>query len=331
MSENFKQETIENDAQDMRLNRWIQMRFPMVSFGDIQKFLRKKLITVNKKKISADYRLAQGDIIRYPLFIVSDVFPKENSNISRQDIDFIKSITLYEDTDILVLNKPHGLAAQGGSGTDYHLDGLLQNLPRQNNYRPVLVHRLDRDTSGCILVAKKRTVAAKLGTMLQKKKIQKNYWAICSGQVDQYEGMVKTYLVKQQENHEEKVRVVPKNTPNAQSALTVYKQIERIGPLSFISFSPLTGRTHQLRVHSHYLNVPIVGDPKYTSTHPEGFSYKLHLHARSIAFNHPKTEKPMHIIAPLSPHMEKSFDKLGIQIRKDFDSLAWLQSYILER
>jgi 23S rRNA pseudouridine955/2504/2580 synthase len=250
---------------------------------------------------------------------------------------------LYEDDDLMVLNKPHGLAVQGGSGTTRHIDGMLASLANERGERPVLVHRLDRDTAGVLLVAKSRRIAAKLGEIFRSRKAQKIYWALVEGVPKLAQGKISLFLAKgegmqqsrssrhasTQRANLEKMQVVKHGDENAQHSVTYYAVVEKIpGRLAWLSMKPITGRTHQLRAHAEAIGHPIIGDPKYggnakersrqdpTRQIPEGVKCKLHLLARRLVLSHPRGGT-LDVTAPLPPHMKKSFDMFGFDVKRD--------------
>ncbi len=230
---------------------------------------------------------------------------------------FLQSITLYEDADVLVLNKPMGLAVQGGSGTKRHVDGLLEALRDGEGQKPRLVHRLDKDTAGCLVVAKTRFAAVALAKSFRSRLARKIYWALVAGVPRVKQGRVSTYLAKEEVGERDaRMRVASHGDEGASHALTYYAVIETAAQrLAWLSFKPVTGRTHQLRAHAAHIGHPIVGDPKYFDVEnwelPGGIQKRLHLLARRIVIPHPRTGKPIDVTAPLPPHMGQSFNLLG--------------------
>jgi 23S rRNA pseudouridine955/2504/2580 synthase len=221
--------------------------------------------------------------------------------LSKAERNFLASITLYEDDDLLVLNKPPGIAVQGGTKTIHHLDRLLHGIGDSAKTRPRLVHRLDRDTSGVLVVAKRREVAAKLGRAFQTRSVRKIYWA----------------LVKAVGPDGDRVRKArPGEQEMAQSAVTYYAVVDRAAQkVAWLSLKPVTGRQHQLRAHMAIVGHPILGDEKYQGDRdlPEGIESKLHLHARRISFPHPSGEGVVDVTAPLPEHMRASFAAFGFE------------------
>ena len=235
--------------------------------------------------------------------------------MSKAERAFLASITLYEDDDLLVLNKPPGIAVQGGTKTTHHLDRLLEGLGDSPKTRPRLVHRLDRDTSGVLVVAKRREVAAKLGRAFQTRSVRKIYWALVKGVPKPPQGKVEAALVKASGPDGDRVRKArPGEQEVAQSAVTYYAVVDRAGQaVSWLSLKPVTGRQHQLRAHMAIIGHPILGDEKYQGERdlPEGIEKKLHLHARRISFPHPSGNGVVDVTAPLPDHMRQSFAAFG--------------------
>jgi len=232
----------------------------------------------------------------------------------------LESITLFEDADVLVLNKPMGLAVQGGSGTTRHLDGMLDVLRDAHGQRPRLVHRLDKDTAGCLLVAKTRFAAAALAKTFRSRSARKVYWALVAGVPKVQQGRISTYLVKEEREDESLMRIARHGEKGASHAVTYYAVVETSGPLlAWLSLKPVTGRTHQLRAHMAHIGHPIVGDPKYFSREnwqlPGGMQNKLHLLARRIVVPHPRGEV-IDVTAPLPPHMQQSWNLLGLDAKR---------------
>jgi 23S rRNA pseudouridine955/2504/2580 synthase len=235
--------------------------------------------------------------------------------------DFLASITLYEDADVLVLNKPMGLAVQGGSGTLRHLDGMLEVLRDSKGQRPRLVHRLDKDTSGCLVVAKTRFAATALGKTFRSRSARKIYWALVAGVPKPRQGRVSTYLAKEEREDDSVMRIARHGEEGASHAVTYYAVVETAArELAWISLKPVTGRTHQLRAHMAHIGHPILGDAKYFAKEnwqlPGGMQNRLHLLARRIIVEHPRGGT-IDVTAPLPPHMQQSWNILG------FDSAAY--------
>ncbi len=309
--------TVSPDENDMRVDRFFEARFPGLSFSHIQRIIRKGEVRVDGKRTEPKARLAAGQAVRIPPLKLEAPAPRADAPGAQQDRAFLKSITLYEDDDVMVLNKPMGLAVQGGSGTTRHVDGMLGALrgPGPDAQRPRLVHRLDKDTAGCLLVAKTRFAAAALAKTFRSRSARKIYWALVPGVPKPRQGRISTYLAKQEREEDSFMRIAKHGDKDAMHAVTYYAVVETAAQrLSWLSLKPVTGRTHQLRAHLAHIGHPIVGDPKYFNIEnwqlPGGMQDKLHLLARRIAVPHPRGGI-IDISAPLPPHMQQSWNLLG--------------------
>ena len=310
--------TVSGDEDGMRLDRFFEARFPGLSFSHIQRIIRKGEVRVNGKRAQPKDRLLKGQAIRIPPLKIEAPKPRDDASADQKDRAFIKSITLYEDDDVLVLNKPMGLAVQGGSGTYRHLDGMLEVLraPGPDGQRPRLVHRLDKDTAGCLLVAKTRFAAAALAKSFRSRSARKIYWALVAGVPKPTQGRISTFLAKEEREDESIMRIAKHGDEGASHAVTYYAVVETSArTLAWLSLKPVTGRTHQLRAHMAHIDHPIVGDPKYFSKEnwelPGGMQNKLHLLARRIAVPHPRGGT-IDVTAPLPSHMQQSWNLLGL-------------------
>ena len=308
---------VTGDEAGMRVDRFLEARFPGLSFSHIQRVIRKGEVRVNGKRTQPKNRLEAGQTVRVPPLRLDQPKPRAPGNEADEKTrTFLKSITLYEDADVLVLNKPMGLAVQGGSGTTRHIDGMLEVLRDAHGQRPRLVHRLDKDTAGCLLVAKTRFAAAALAKTFRSRSARKIYWALVAGVPKVQQGRISTYLAKEEREDESLMRIARHGEKGASHAVTYYAVVETSGPLlSWLSLKPVTGRTHQLRAHMAHINHPIVGDPKYFSREnwelPGGMQNKLHLLARRIVVPHPRGGT-IDATAPLPPHMQQSWNLLGL-------------------
>ena len=304
-----------SDGEDgMRLDRWFKTHHPDLPHSRLEKLLRTGQVRVDGGRVKASTRLEAGQVVRVPPLPASaPIAPKRA--LSKADRDFLASITLYEDDDLMVLNKPSGIAVQGGTKTAHHLDRLLEGLGDGPETRARLVHRLDRDTSGVLIVAKRRAVAAKLGREFQTRSVRKIYWALVKGVPKPPQGKVEAALVKAAGPEGDRVRKArPGEQERAQSAVTYYAVVDRAGQtVSFVSLKPVTGRQHQLRAHMAIIGHPILGDDKYHGDQdmPEAIDKRLHLHARRISFPHPSGEGIVDVTAPLPDHMARSFASFG--------------------
>jgi len=285
-NDNYK---VSNDFSGSRLDRWIKKHYPEISHGDLEIALRKGYIKVNDRKTKSNYRINLSDKISVNSFLRN----KKNQtkdNYKRSSKKEIENMLIYEDDEILVINKPHGIAVQGGSKINKHIDGLLQSSYK--SLQPRLVHRIDKETSGILLVALNRKIADFLSYSFREKKITKYYWAITYGKLSKKTGAIDK-------------RIKRKNSNTYIDALTEYTNYMNFkDKLNFMIYKPITGRNHQIRIHSYDLGVPILGDKKYG--YKLNDNKKLHLHSKSIEFFHPNGKK-MYFEADLPPHMEETW------------------------
>jgi 23S rRNA pseudouridine955/2504/2580 synthase len=309
------------DESGMRVDRFLEGRFPGLSFSHIQRVIRKGEVRVNGKRTQPKNRLEAGQTIRIPpLRLDAPKLRAPGNAADEKTREFLKSITLYEDADVLVLNKPMGLAVQGGSGMVKHVDGMLESLRDPHGQRPRLVHRLDRDTSGCLLVAKTRFAAAALAKTFRTRAARKIYWALVAGVPKPKQGRISTFLAKDEREDESLMRIARHGEEGASHAVTYYAVVDTAAQqLAFVSLKPVTGRTHQLRAHMVHIGHPILGDAKYFDKAdwelPGGIQNRLHLLARRIAVPHPRGGV-IDVTAPLPPHMQQSFNLLGFDAKR---------------
>jgi 23S rRNA pseudouridine955/2504/2580 synthase len=309
--------TVTADENGMRVDRFFEARFPGLSFSHIQRIIRKGEVRIDGKRTEPKNRIEAGQVIRIPPLQLEAPKLRDDAPQAQKDRAFIKSITLFEDDDVLVLNKPMGLAVQGGSGTTQHIDGMLGALrgSHPDAQRPRLVHRLDKDTAGCLLVAKTRFAAAALAKTFRTRSARKIYWALVAGVPKPKQGRVSTYLAKQEEEEDSYMRIAKHGDRDAVHAVTYYAVVETAAQkMSWISLKPVTGRTHQLRAHMAHVGNPILGDPKYFNIEnwqfPGGMQNKLHLLARRIVVPHPRGGI-IDATSPLPPHMAQSWNLIG--------------------
>ncbi len=308
---------VQENEDGMRLDRWYKIHFPEVSFGYLQKLLRKGQIRVDGSRVKSNTRLEAGQTVRIPPVKASsnnETREPGQKRISKADIEYVQNLVIHKDNDIIAINKPSGLAVQGGTKTERHLDGLLDALKFEADERPRLVHRLDKDTSGLLLLARNRKSATALGKVLSGHKAQKIYWALVRG-VPRYEaGEINQPLIKKGSAGDERIRIAERDDPAAMKALTHYKLIDTAGQkMAWLAMMPVTGRTHQLRVHAVALGHPIIGDGKYggAEAHPGGdIPKKLHLHAHSLKLPHP-SGGILELTATLPDHMHHSWNLLN--------------------
>lgn len=314
---------VERDEAGMRLDRWLKQHFPALPHGLMQKLLRTGQIRVDGGRAKPDTRLEAGQEVKVRRLADFDgkadrPVPSLRAplGVSKADRDLIERNILYEDAEVLVLNKPYGIAVQGGTKTARHIDGILAGMADRFGERPRLVHRLDRDTSGVLLVAKKRDAAARLGRLFQTRSVQKIYWALVKGIPKPPQGKVEAALVKASGPDGDRVRKAQAGEQElAQAATTHYAVIDRASTkLAWVSLKPVTGRQHQLRAHMDILGTPIVGDQKYGGDKDlaiDGLAPKLHLHAHRLIVPRGKGEA-LDVSAPLPEHMRASWELLGL-------------------
>ncbi|MFC0409052.1 RluA family pseudouridine synthase [Roseomonas elaeocarpi] len=307
----FATRTVSEDEAEIRLDRWFRRHHPALTQGALQKMLRTGQIRVDGRKAEANTRLSPGQEIRVPPMPEAPA-PKAERPVSDRDAAMLERLVIHRDRSVLVLDKPHGLAVQGGPGITRNLDAMLDALRFEAEERPRLVHRLDRDTSGVLLLARTATAATKLAAAFRGRDAHKTYWAVVAGVPTPRDGHINMPLSKQAGLRGE--RVAPAEDGEGTRAFTDYRTVDAArGYAAWLEMNPLTGRTHQLRVHAaSALKCPIVGDGKYggSAAHLEDLSGELHLHARAIAVPHPEGGT-LEVSAPLPPHMNETFAFLG--------------------
>lgn len=300
------------DEVDLRLDRWFKRHFPQIGHGYLEKMLRTGQVRVDGRRAKAGVRLAAGQSVRVPP-MTSSSRPRKSPAVAAVDpdqVDKLKAAILYKDHHLIALNKPSGLAVQGGSGQHRHLDAMLDELRFEAAERPRLVHRLDKDTGGVLLLARNRGAAAKMTRAFRDRTTIKTYWALVVGVPSPRRGHIDLALAKRGRPGGEKIVA----DEAGRAARTDYALVEAAGGrAAWLAMRPLTGRTHQLRVHAAILGTPIVGDGKYggRAAHLGGLAGRLHLHARSITIIHPGTGRPLTVTAPLTGHMVESWSFLG--------------------
>ena len=321
------------DEGDQRLDRFLRRRFPQLGQGRIEKMCRRGELRLDGARVRPATRVAAGQDVRVPP--VPDAAPASDDRphaISEADAAMIRDAVLYRDDHLIALNKPPGLPTQGGTGQRRHVDGLAPALVGAGEEAPRLVHRLDKDTSGVLLLARTRPMAKALTEAFRARSARKIYWAAAAGVPSPRMGTVRYGLVKApghgRAGENERMRTVHPNevdaTPGAQRATTDYAVIESLAQRAcWLALVPVTGRTHQLRAHMAAMGHPIVGDGKYGGGGQENLgdgwgaqlggeiSRKLHLHARSLAFDHPATGARLSLTAPLPEHMARTWETVG--------------------
>jgi 23S rRNA pseudouridine955/2504/2580 synthase len=310
--------TVTADEANMRVDRFLEARFPGLSFSHIQRIVRKGELRVNGKRADSKDRLEEGQSVRIPpLKLDAPKAAASFSEAAKKTHDALKDMILFEDDDVMVLNKPAGLAVQGGSGITRHVDQMLETMRDAKGQRPRLVHRLDRETSGCLLVAKTRFAATALTGSFRHRSARKIYWALVAGVPKPKQGRISTYLAKEENEDDSIMRVAAHGDEGASHAVTYYAVVETSATkLAWVSLKPVTGRTHQLRAHMAHIDHAIVGDPKYFNKEnwqlPGGLQNRLHLLARRILIPHPRGGF-IDATAPLPPHMLQSWNLLGLE------------------
>lgn len=313
---------VSEEEAAQRLDRWFKRRFPVVTQGRLEKMLRKGEIRVDGARAKSSDRLEAGQVVRVPPLpdAPSPDALKPDAALSEEDVAFVRGLVIHRDDAIIAVNKPPGLPVQGGSGQTRHLDMLLDGLKFEREDRPRLTHRIDKDTSGVLLLGRTPAAAAALAKAFQSRSARKIYWAALVKAPNPPRGTVKTGLMKVGAHGAEKVVCTPwdeaQDTPGAKRAVSDYTVIASLsGRAAWAALRPVTGRTHQLRAHMSALGAPILGDGKYRgeieSVHLGGaFSKKLHLHARSVRIPHPSGGE-FEISAPLPEHMARTWEALG--------------------
>lgn len=310
---------IATDEAGMRLDRWFKTHFPGLGFGHLQKLLRSGQIRVDGGRAKTDTRIEAGQTVRVPPLGVDRKGATSltaRSIRNQDDGDVLSQMLLYEDPKVFVFNKPAGLAVQGGSGVTRHVDDMLEAWRNAKGEKPRLVHRLDRDTSGALVVARTRLAAMKLAEAFRGRDAKKTYWALVKGVPKKREDKISTWLVKETTPDGDRMRVARHGEPGADHAVSYYRIVEQAAQsMAWLEMEPHTGRTHQLRVHAAYIGCPIIGDPKYFEADtnwdfPGGIQNRLHLHARRIRIPNPSGGM-IDVTAPMPAHMRQSWNLLG--------------------
>lgn len=311
--------TIE-DGANMRLDRWLRKKYPGLQQGMLEKMFRQGKIRLDGQKTTSGCRLQNGQIVTLPTTLTSiepSPLPMKKMdalNVSNADLAALQTWIIWEDEELLVLNKPHGLAVQGGTQTTRHLDGMLTVLGLKNGCKYRLVHRLDRDTSGVFVVAKTQETAAHLSAAFRYGNHEKTYWAVVMGFAQPGKGIIEARLLKGGNSGDrEKVIVDPNGKPATTHYCTLKKlSAKRLPELTWLELIPETGRTHQLRVHCESMGFPILGDGKYGGKMATEIDKKLHLHARSIKIKD-RAGDFLTFVAPPPPHFEETLLRYQIE------------------
>jgi 23S rRNA pseudouridine955/2504/2580 synthase len=312
---------VAEDEAGMRLDRWFKVHYPGLGFGPLQKLLRSGQIRIDGGRVKSDTRIQPGQTVRVPPLGVDEKTkgPVTSNTMRHQaDGDVLRQMLLHEDAKVLVFNKPTGLAVQGGSGVVRHVDGMLEAWRNKKGEKPRLVHRIDRDTSGILVVARTRGAAQSLTRAFRERTTTKTYWALVKGVPRRAEGRISNWLVREATPDGDRMRIAQHGEPDSEHAISTWRIIDKAGQnLSWLELQPETGRTHQLRIHCFDMGHPILGDNKYFEDDPNwdfpgGMQKKLHLHARRIRIPHPDGGM-LDVSAPLSPHMVQSWNLLGLE------------------
>ena len=312
------QRKVKPDEEGLRLDRWFQRHYPQVTHGRLERLLRTGQVRVDGARVKASHRVAGGATIRVPPIPVTIPAPEDKNSapaITPKDRAFIEGLVIHRDDDVIVLNKPAGLAVHGGTKTERHVDAPITALVHKGAERSGLVHRLDRDTSGVLVIAANARAAAALAQAFRARDTRKVYWALTTGVPTPRHGKIDGALIKRPAaDGRERVRLAEEGEEeDAKDAVTLFDMLDHVTTMAWLALMPLTGRTHQLRAHCAAMGTPIVGDAKYGSeparTHGE-IPKKLMLHARSLRIRHPRGGW-LEVSAPLPPHMAKVWDMFG--------------------
>ncbi|WP_085810319.1 RluA family pseudouridine synthase [Sphingomonas sp. TZW2008] len=316
MTDTVRQFTVASDDDGIRIDRWCKRHLPETSFTTVAKWARTGQLRLDGARVGPGDRVVAGQTLRLPPEEAPriDEKPKRvRPPLSDDEIDFARDMVIHRDPAAIVINKPPGLATQGGTKTTAHVDGLLDALQFEAEGRPKLVHRLDKDTSGALLIARSARAAGFFSKAFSSRSAKKVYWALVVGVPSIEDGTVDLPIAKQPGTGGEKMHVDEENGLPSRSR---YRVIERAGNrTAWVELQPFTGRTHQLRVHMAAIGHPIVGDGKYGGAAAfltGGISRKMHLHARRIRVDHPD-DGVVDVTAPLPQHFAESLASLGFE------------------
>lgn len=310
--------TVAADDDGIRLDRWFARHVPECGRGQIEKLCRTGQVRLDGKRVKAGDRVATGQAVRVPPIAArAEGFAKPAPVLSEARAAQLRACVIHKDAEVLVLNKPAGLAVQGGTGMETHLDAMMDALRFDAAERPRLVHRLDKDTSGVLVLARTRKAAQALTAAFRERRTQKLYWAVVAGVPQPRQGRIDAPLGKVRHGTVEKMGIDDDDGKNAVTDFRVVDEVRKRA--AWVAMMPRTGRTHQLRAHMAHLGTPVVGDGKYGGRaaflpEAEGVSKikQLHLHARAIVVAHP-AGGVLRVAAPLPPHMVKTFGDFGFE------------------
>jgi len=312
--------TVAEEEAELRLDRWFRRHFPGLAHGALAKLLRTGQIRVDGRRAEPGTRLAPGQVVRIPPLgdRAAQVRQRREASLDPRLEKDLQALVLWRDDSVIAIDKPFGLAVQGGPGITRSLDSLLDAYRFGSEERPRLVHRLDRDTTGVLLLARTAKAASRLAAAFRSRDAVKTYWAVVVGRPNPLEGRIEAALARRAGMRGERVTVAEEGCEDAARAVTDYRTVDFAGrKAAWLELSPLTGRTHQLRVHCAAIGCPILGDAKYAGAQAmlEGLPEKLHLHARGIVIPHPEGGV-LSVEAKLPPHMKETFAMLGFEAPK---------------
>jgi len=312
--------TVAEEEAELRLDRWFRRHYPNLAHGALAKLIRTGQVRVDGRRAEAGTRLAPGQVVRVPPLgeLAATPKPKPEVVLESHLAKDLAGLVLWRDASVIAIDKPFGLPVQGGPGIARSLDSLLDAYRFGSAERPRLVHRLDRDTTGVLLLARTAKAASRLAAAFRSREAEKTYWAVVVGRPHPLEGRIDAALAKRAGARGERVTVAEADDADAARAVTEFRTIEFAGKrASWLELRPLTGRTHQLRVHCAAIGCPILGDAKYAGAAAilEGLPEQLHLHARGIVIPHPDGGV-LAVEAKLPPHMKESFAALGFTAPK---------------
>jgi len=302
---------IDSDMAGQRIDNFLRNHLKSIPKSMVYRILRKGEVRVNKKRVKAEYKLQDGDVVRVPPVTMEEKAEEVAPSTKLNKVAELENMIIFEDDHMLILNKPSGTAVHGGSGLKFGAIEALRALRPQARFLE-LVHRIDRDTSGILLVAKKRSALRHLQAQFREKTVQKYYFALVMGEWKPSCKVVNAPLLKNEVNS------IVRVNPNGKPSETRFKVIEKFAEATLVQASPITGRTHQIRVHAQYTGHPIAWDDRYGDRRFDAYTAKvglnrLFLHAANIKFVHPGTEEWMEISAPMGAKLEKALSGLRKQ------------------